>query len=218
MARLLKPEAIPTVETLILLGEMVTAYNSKVWWGRARLINAYGPTDCTSISTINCTISTPAKVESIGIGKGVVTWIVDPAVHYILLERGQIGELLIEGPIVGLGYLHGPGKTTAAFFEDPQWLVQGTSGIPGTRGRLYKTGDLVRYGKDGNIMILGRKDTQVKIRDGRVELGEVERRVRDCMPEATQSVAKAVCDASRIENRLFSSSIPAEPRFSIDKG
>ena len=155
VARLLNLEAIPTLETLILLGEMVTEYDSKARWGRIQLINAYGPTECTSLSTINYTASNPAMLESIGVGKGAVTWIVDPKNHNILLEWGDIGELLIEGPIVGLGYLHDPENTVAAFIEDPQWLVQGAFGIPGRRGRLYKTGDLVRYGKDGNIMIFG---------------------------------------------------------------
>lgn len=68
---------------------------------------------------------------SIGTGKGVVTWIVDPNNHNTLLPWGQPGELLIEGPIVGLGYFHDPGKIAEAFIENPPWLVQGAFGILG---------------------------------------------------------------------------------------
>ena len=192
VAHLLKPEAVPTLETLILLGEMVNEYDSKVWWGKTQVVNAYGPTECTSLSTINYTASSPAKLCKIGEGKGAATWIVNPEDHNILLPWGQIGELLIEGPIVGLGYLNDPEKTAAAFIDDPPWLVQGAFGVPGRSGRLYKTGDLARYDEDGTIMMIGRKDTQVKIRGNRVELGEVECRLQDCMPEATQVVAEAV--------------------------
>ena len=192
VARLVKAEAVPTLKTLILLGEMVTEYDSKTWWGKTQLINAYGPTECTSLSTINYTASTPAMLSSIGRGKGAVTWIVDPQNHDTLLLWGQIGELVIEGPIVGLGYLNDPVKTTAVFIEDPPWLLQGGFGVPGRRGRLYKTGDLIRYDEDGSIIIIGRKDTQVKIRGNRIELGEVESRLQECMPENTQIVAEAV--------------------------
>ena len=192
VARLLNPEVVPTLNTLVLLGEIVTEYDSKAWWAKTQLVNGYGPAECTPFSTINSTASTPAMLCSIGIGMGAVTWIVDPQNHNILLPWGQIGELLVEGPVVGLGYLNDPEKTAEVFIEDPTWLVQGGFGVPGRRGRLYKTGDLVRYAEDGNIIILGRKDTQIKIRGNRVELGEVECRVQDCMPEATQVVAEAV--------------------------
>lgn len=193
VARLLDPNAVPTLETLILVGEMVTEYDSKTWWGKTRqLINAYGPTECTSYSTLNYRSSTPDMLGSIGVAKGAVTWVVDPQNHDTLLPWGQTGELLVEGPIVGLGYLNDGEKTAAAFIEAPSWLLQGAFGVQGRRGRLYKTGDLARYDEEGNIMIIGRKDTQVKIRGNRIELGEVECRVHDCMPEVTRVVAEAV--------------------------
>ncbi|MGM2704421.1 hypothetical protein ACS2QD_30730, partial [Bacillus cereus group sp. Bce036] len=86
---------------------------------------------------------------------------------------GEIGELVLEGPIVGAGYLGDEGKTAELFIEDPQWLVEGPPGGVGRHGRLYKTGDLVRYEADGRLSFVGRKDSQVKINGQRVELGEI---------------------------------------------
>ncbi|KAJ5312432.1 Nonribosomal peptide synthetase dtxS1 [Penicillium antarcticum] len=193
VARLLDPESVLTLDTLILLGEMITDHDIKPWWGRVkRLINAYGPTECTSYSALNYQASSPTMLASIGIGKGSVVWVVDSEDHHILLPWGQPGELLIEGPIVGLGYLNDPEKTEATFIEDPRWLIEGGCGVPGRHGRLYKTGDLGMYSEDGSIVILGRKDTQVKIRGNRIELGEVECEVQDCMPEVSRVVAEAI--------------------------
>ncbi|KAG7151280.1 Nonribosomal peptide synthase 1 like protein [Verticillium longisporum] len=56
---------------------------------------------------------------------------------------GAVGELLIEGPVVGLGYLNDPTKTAEVFIKDPTWLLAGGGGAPGRHGLLYKTGDLV---------------------------------------------------------------------------
>lgn len=141
VASLLNPEAVPTLKTLVLLGEMVTECDSKVWWGKTQLVNAYGPTECTSLCTINYTASTPTKLGSIGVGKGVVTWIVNPKDHKILLPWGQTGELLVEGPIVGLGYLNDPEKSAAVFIENPTSLVQGAFDVLG-RGDCIKQATL----------------------------------------------------------------------------
>ena len=97
-----------------------------------------------------------------------------------------------KGRLSVAGYLNDPEKTAAAFIEDPAWLLQGAPGRPGRHGRLYKTGDLVRYNEDGSLTFIGRKDAQVKIRGQRVELGEVEHRVQECMPEARQVVAEVI--------------------------
>jgi amino acid adenylation domain-containing protein len=124
---------------------------------------------------------------SIGRGVGLVTWVVDPENHEKLLPPGSIGELLVEGPAIGHGYFKDPKKTAEVFISDPHWLIKA-----GRRGRLYKTGDLVRYNEDGTLAYLGRKDSQVKIRGQRIELGDVEYWVRESMIEADQVVVEAV--------------------------
>ncbi|KAM3536767.1 hypothetical protein ARSEF1564_010312, partial [Beauveria bassiana] len=140
------------------------------------------PSDCVWASGVS---------SSIGRGIGQNTWIVDAVNHQSLLPVGSVGELLLEGPLVGQGYLNEPEKTAAAFIEDPAWLVQGRSGVPGRRGRLYKTGDLVYYNPDGTLHFVGRKDAQVKINGQRVELGEIEHHVQRCLTLEGKAAADA---------------------------
>lgn len=193
VARLIDPSTLPHLTTMILAGEAVTTEDAARWLARARVVNAYGPAEC-GISTINVSTSltAPEEAASIGKGAGLVTWVVHPHDHSRLLPLGCIGELLLEGPLVGRGYLHDEQKTATSFIQDPPWLLRGTPKYPGRRGRLYKTGDLVRYDEDGKLTFLGRRDTQVKIRGQRVELAEVEHFIRRCVPEVGQVAAEVI--------------------------
>ena len=191
VARLIDPSQVPTLDTLTFLGEPVSQDDAERWWGKVRLITSYGPAECTPTSTVNSSATSPAAVRSLGTGVGVCTWIVDPENHDVLLPLSQVGELVLEGPLLGNGYLNHPEKTAAAFIKDPAWLVAGAAGRPGRRGRLYKTGDLVRYNEDGTLQIVGRKDSQIKVRGQRLELEDVEHSLRECLP-GTDVVAEAV--------------------------
>ncbi|KAH8125409.1 hypothetical protein LI328DRAFT_167378 [Trichoderma asperelloides] len=172
VARVLDSDIIPSLDVLGLGGEAVSASDAAAWSTYTSLIIAYGPSECT----VGCTINNTVTIST-GIGKGVggVTWIVDPDDHNILMPVGAVGELIIEGPVVGAGYLDEPEKTAQVFIEDPTWLKSGYKAFPGRPGRLYKTGDLVRYESNGSgsIEFVGRKDQQVKLRGQRVELAEV---------------------------------------------
>ncbi|KAI9367781.1 non-ribosomal peptide synthetase [Aspergillus egyptiacus] len=194
VARLLDPATVYDLKTLILLGEAVTRRDIERWeLSNVRVINTYGPAECTSISTINASASSTDEATLIGKGAGLMTWIVHPEDHNRLLPPGCTGELLLEGPLVGVGYMNLPSKTTEAFVEDPEWLLVGSRRHPGRRGRLYKIGDLVQYHENGSLKFMGRKDNQVKIRGQRLELGDIEYHVSASLPtKAIQVVAEVV--------------------------
>jgi amino acid adenylation domain-containing protein len=163
---------------LHFIGEPLYANDIKDINPGPEVSNLYGPTECTTLSTARVFQEADGPQASIGKGIGLNTWIVSPSDHDCLAPLGTIGELLLEGPLVGAGYLGDLEKTAAAFIKDPKWLLRGAPGQPGRHGRLYKTGDLVRYNSDGNLAFVGRKDNQVKINGQRVELGDVEYHIR----------------------------------------
>ncbi|KAJ6780765.1 hypothetical protein PWT90_04525 [Aphanocladium album] len=203
VARLLRPEMIPDLQTLLLLGEAVNATDVEDLWGNFKIINTYGPAECTPISTINLDALTPLEVTGIGKSSGVLTWVVDPENHSRLVPTGVVGELLLEGPALAMGYLHNPEKTAEAFIEDPTWLLQGAPGHAGRRGRLYKTGDLVKYNEDGTLAFIGRKDTQVKIRGQRLELGEIEHHLRECLSYPGQVVVDVIAPGDEKDKSML---------------
>ena len=195
VAKLLDPLAVPSLKVLILAGEAADAEVAARWSSRVHLINAYGPAECQTC-TVGTRITKPEDTASIGRGSGSVTWIVDPINYNRLLPVGAVGELLVEGPIVSEGYLKDAERTEAAFLHNPIWLVEGFKNQLGRRGRLYKTGDLVRYGSDGTGVIeyLGRKDRQVKMRGQRVELGEIEYQAKHALSKSVTEVAAEVIE------------------------
>lgn len=192
VARTLSPEDLPELQSMTFVGEEIRVNDVKTWWGKVRVINGYAPAECTPLCHLNGTAPNAEEAVRLGRGRGVSTWIVDPNNHNRLLPPGCVGEILLEGPLVGQGYLNDAEKTAAAFIQNPTWLLRGAPNRPGRSGRLYKTGDLGQYDHEGSLIFVGRKDTQVKIRGQRVELGEVEHWVLQCMPEASYAVAEVV--------------------------
>lgn len=182
LIRTLNPSMLPHLQTIVLGGETLLRADVYQWLDRAKVLNIYGPCECTVMATCSDVQTTTDRDTTIGFGVETNLWVVDATdVGGRLASIGEEGELYLEGPLVGLGYLSDPERTAAAFIEDPSWLLRGGGSQPGRHGRLYKTGDLVRYNTDGSLAFLGRKDTQVKIRGQRVELGEVEHHVRQLL-------------------------------------
>jgi amino acid adenylation domain-containing protein/non-ribosomal peptide synthase protein (TIGR01720 family) len=177
VASTLRPTDLTTLEHVLFSGEVLTTHLAAQWAEQATVLNTYGPAECSVKATFAVVGKADTSASSIGTGFGMCTWIVQPTNHNKLVPIGCVGELLLEGSLVGAGYLRDPEKTEAAFIEDPIWLVHGP-GLAGRRGRLYKTGDLVRYNADGSMTFVGRKDAQVKINGQRLELGDVEHHVR----------------------------------------
>ncbi|MET0892540.1 MAG: amino acid adenylation domain-containing protein [Pseudoxanthomonas sp.] len=139
-----------------------------------RLNNAYGPTECTTFTTTHPVPATLAEdLASIPIGRPIA----DTQLYILnarreLVPQGVIGELYVGGAGVARGYLNRPDLTEERFVPNP---FAGTAGAGGAQdGRLYRTGDHVRYRADGVVEFIGRSDTQVKIRGFRIELAEIE--------------------------------------------
>ncbi|KAF9273424.1 hypothetical protein BGZ68_001525, partial [Mortierella alpina] len=140
--------------------------------GRASVINVYGPTEASVASTAYQVSGTTDQLHRLPIGRPISNsrvYILDKHLHPVPI--GAVGELYIGGPGVANGYLNRPELTEERFLADPFSKVRGA--------HMYKTGDMVRYLPDGNLVFIGRNDNQVKIRGYRVELGEIEARLAE---------------------------------------
>jgi amino acid adenylation domain-containing protein len=130
------------------------------------LFNQYGPTECHVVTALKLQ-GAPGEWPLLpNIGKAIsntVIYILDQNSN--LLPDGETGELAISGISLATGYLNKPELTAEKFVQ---------IAVDGIQTRVYLTGDLARYEKDGTIEFLGRKDDQVKIRGYRIELGEIE--------------------------------------------
>lgn len=132
-----------------------------------RLINVYGPTECTTFATWQLIESVPEHAQTIPIGRAITNteaYVLDAQMRPV--PTNVPGELYLGGPGLALGYLNRPELTRERFVTHP------ASTDP--QARLYRTGDLVRQQPDGAFEFLGRLDQQVKIRGYRIELGEIE--------------------------------------------
>ncbi|KAI9691601.1 MAG: NRPS [Bathelium mastoideum] len=170
----IEPSSIPGLQTLVLGGEAMSQTHISTWAKHVRLINAYGPSETAIIAAVNPHMSLDTNPANMGRAVGGRCWIVDRKNSERLAPIGSTGELLVEGPILAQGYLKEEQKTADAFIKSPLWANDWSQGERTAERRFYKTGDLVRYDVDGTMIYLGRKDTQVKVRGQRLELGEAE--------------------------------------------
>lgn len=164
---LLPPESVPTLRTVSTGGERCAIDLATRWSQDRSFYNVYGPTETTVAACWYLVESVPEGTTNIPIGRpfdNVRMYVLDADLEPT--PAGIPGELHIGGAGVARGYYERPGATAQKFIPDPFGAQPG--------GRLYKTGDLVRYLPDGNIEFLGRLDNQVKLRGFRIELGEIE--------------------------------------------
>jgi D-alanine--poly(phosphoribitol) ligase subunit 1 len=188
---LLTPASLPSVRTFIFGGEGYPIGQMREFYsrfeGRARLINVYGPTETSCISTSieidrQCLDGPDDTFPPLGrMHENFSHAILDE--NQTAVGKGSVGELWIGGPCVGLGYFANPSETAARFRQDPRQQSY--------RAIFYRSGDLVREDSEGRLWFHGRVDNQIKIRGHRIELEEIDLAVQ-CIPGVRRAVSVAL--------------------------
>lgn len=136
--------------------------------------NLFGPTETTDICSYYIIDHLFKEDEIIPIGKsckGASLLVIDEDQKEVT-KTNKIGELLVRGSFVTKGYINNSEKTNEVFIQNPLHNFY--------EDKVYKTGDLVIYGGDGNLYYVGRKDYQIKHLGHRIELGEIESVMQNC--------------------------------------
>ncbi|MFD7663831.1 amino acid adenylation domain-containing protein [Streptomyces sp. NPDC059788] len=163
------PEALETVATITSGGEahsirhMAKAVRT---YGPGRVVNLYGPTECTCIGTFFPVDEPPREDAPLPIGKPIQNtrlYLLDDAAER-LCEPGESGEICLAGDGLAAGYLGLPELTRKHFIH------RRVDGVP---ERLYRTGDRGHLLPSGDVVFDGRLDDQVKVNSYRIELGEI---------------------------------------------
>ncbi|HWO67580.1 MAG TPA: amino acid adenylation domain-containing protein, partial [Umezawaea sp.] len=153
----------PDLRCLVVAAEACPPELVDAWAPGRTMVNAYGPTEVTTTSTMSEPLRAGEHTGVVPIGRplpGLRAKVLDAALRPV--PAGVPGELYVAGIGLARGYRDRPGLTAERFVAEPGG------------GRMYRTGDLVRWSPEGQLEYLGRTDDQVKIRGYRVELGEVE--------------------------------------------
>ncbi|MET7740856.1 amino acid adenylation domain-containing protein [Streptomyces sp. NPDC005385] len=161
------PRELPDLRCVSVTGEAVRKDLVERWFRArpgVRLVNAYGLTE-TSDDTNHAVLDDVPEGDGVPLGRpvnNVRLYLVDE--HLSPVPLGAPGAIAFSGVCVGRGYINDPERTRAVFLPDPY--------RPGER--LHLGGDYGRWLPDGQLEFLGRRDSQVKVRGFRIEIGEVE--------------------------------------------
>ena len=205
--RLLAPEDVPCLTTLVSGGERVTRDLVSTWGQKLRFIILYGPAEIT-VGCI-CKHAVVAKDDEIRIGYPVNTraWIARLDDPHKLAPIGVPGELVIESPGVARGYINNNSDNANLFLDAPPWAVD--YDLDST-SRCYRSGDLAQYAEDGEIIYIGRRDRQVKLRGQRIELEDIETKLQHHNRMHGSRIVLEVLDIGGITNLVAFISDPAK--------
>jgi len=164
-------ENVPSMKTLAVGGDICDRDTLNFWSKGRTLINIYGPTECT-VASNECfyKIEESLSTEIGGPNDNTKIYVLDKYLNPVPI--GVPGELYIGGVGLSRGYLNRPELTEERFIKNP--FITQEEKTHGKNLRLYKSGDRVRWLKNGSIDFMGRVDFQVKIRGFRIEPGEIE--------------------------------------------
>ena len=171
--RLFDRAGFPGLRFLMTVGEPPHPGDARHYAGQLAYWNGYGPTENTAAATFS---RVPPGAARLTAGRPLP----NTSVHVLDADGapvppGAVGQIWLGGMGLAVGYLNRPELTAASFHETPA-------------GRRYNTGDLGRWTAGGELLVLGRADSQVKLRGQRVELGEIEHAL-ESQPEVAQAVA-----------------------------
>lgn len=171
--RALEKDDLPAMKKIIFGGEGFPKNHLRTLFSmvghRIELINVYGPTECTCICSRYCvTEDDMASDDLLPLGPLATNfWGFAADDELCRVPDGEVGELLIGGPNVGLGYFRNPEKTAEVFVQNPFHCNY--------RDIVYRSGDLVRWDAELRLFhFIGRKDNQIKRMGYRIELEEIE--------------------------------------------
>ena len=154
-----------------------------------KLFNMYGPTEFTVVATYT-EIDSQKEYSAIPIGRPMpnsCAYVLDDNLH--LLPKGCVGELYLAGPQIAKGYWNRPELTSERFINNP-FASSDDYDV------MYKTGDLVWWNEDGELVYTDRVDRQVKLSGFRIEIGEIEACLSQC-----EGVTQAVVDLKEVNGR-----------------
>ncbi|WP_433361774.1 amino acid adenylation domain-containing protein [Streptosporangium sp. CA-115845] len=149
---------------VIFGGEALDGSRIAEWHGRGiSLVNMYGITE-TTVHVTYASLDVDSTAGLIGVGiPDLRLYVLDEFLRPV--PPGVVGELYVAGPGLARGYAGRAALTAERFVACP---------FDGSGGRMYRSGDVVRWGRGGGLEYVGRVDQQVKVRGFRIELGEVE--------------------------------------------
>ncbi|MGX4656805.1 non-ribosomal peptide synthetase [Micromonospora sp. SCSIO 07396] len=191
----LPEDDLPRLRTVLSVGSALSPATARRWVDRCELVNGYGPTEATVASTLHRVTRADTTGEHVPVGRPIAGYdvlVVDPDGQVV--ADGRPGELVIVGAGVARGYLDAPDLTAERFR-----MLDGH--------RSYRTGDRARRDADGTVHLLGRLDTQVKVRSFRVEPAGVEAALRRLPGVRSAAVSPVPADADPVS--LVAHVVPA---------
>ncbi|CAK1358749.1 unnamed protein product [Cercospora beticola] len=188
VASVLDPDEVSSVKELMLLGEPLQRTTAATWLTSQTTVlrHGYGQSEAGGQCCDIALTQSSRSYRVIGNHSHLNFWIVDPSDHNRLMPVGGIGELLLEGHSLATGYYEEPALTSAVFISAPSWAHMLNAGTDGRR--WYKTGDLVQYQANGDIVLYGRKDFQLKVNGQRVESTDIEHYIKAACPDEVEQV------------------------------
>ena len=174
----LKDAKLPYLKKVLFAGEVMPTKQLNMWINalpNTLFANLFGPTETTDICSYYILDKKLEDTDAVPIGKhcnncGLI--VVDEngqEIKYKENEESKSGELLARGSFLASGYYKNEEKTKKSFIQNP--INKDYPEI------VYKTGDIVKYDKTGNLIYISRKDYQIKHMGYRIELGEIERNI-----------------------------------------